>query len=258
MNPLALEDRTIWILGASSGIGLELTKQLLLKNNFVIASARNLESLKQLQIQYPRLLKLLKIDLAFDEDIDSVGRQLSDVTDFLDTVIYSAGVCEYTDPVKPELNDYHQSLRVNFLSVVKVFKEAIPFLKRCHRTPQFAVISSLTTELGFPRAGAYGSSKAALNYFMNSLRVDLVNTPLKLTLVQPGFVATPMTAKNDFAMPFMISAEKSAAIIIRKIEHGTFNVRFPDRLVICLQLMKLISRINFRWLATKMTRIHNW
>lgn len=198
MNLLKLEQRCIWILGASSGIGFALTEALLEKGNYIIASARNLESLKKLQVDYPLHLKLLPVDLTDTTTLNSLATQLHKHTDYLDSVIYSAGTCEYTDALSHNINAYEQSLQLNYLGVVHVFKHSLNYLKKSHHKPQFAAISSLTTELGFPRAAAYGAGKAALNYFMESLRVDLINTPLQLSLVQPGFVATRMTEKKRF------------------------------------------------------------
>ena len=114
------------------------------------------------------------------------------------------------------------------------------------RRGQIVGIASLSAVVGFPRAEAYGSSKAAVNYLLESLRLDLFNESIDVTIVNPGFVETPMIGNNDFPMPFIISANKAAEKIIAGIEARKFKVQFPKRLYSILALAAVFPSLWYR------------
>jgi NADP-dependent 3-hydroxy acid dehydrogenase YdfG len=182
--------RCIWLTGASSGLGKALAEQLAGAGNFVIVSARSQAELAKLALQYPGKIKILPLDISRKLDLKETATQLREITDYLDMVICAAGICEYEDNLSFNPEMYERTFDVNFLGVVRTLNIALPLLKKAQTRPHFAVISSLSTCVGFPRAEAYGSSKAALNYFMQSLRADFSKIALDLSLVRPGFIAT--------------------------------------------------------------------
>jgi short-subunit dehydrogenase len=106
--------------------------------------------------------------------------------------------------------------------------------------PKLAIVSSLAHYFPFTRAEAYGASKAALSYFTDSLRVDIAGSGIQVTLVEPGFIDTPLTQANDFSMPFMLTAEDAASRIANAIHKGALRYRFPKRLVFSLSLLNLL------------------
>jgi NAD(P)-dependent dehydrogenase (short-subunit alcohol dehydrogenase family) len=105
---------------------------------------------------------------------------------------------------------------------------------------QLAFVSSLAHLFPFGRAEAYGASKAAVSYFADSLRADLAPTGIDVCLIEPGFVDTPLTRKNDFPMPFLLSAGEAAIRIADKLERRAWRIRFPQRLVWSLQLLRCL------------------
>ena len=103
-----------------------------------------------------------------------------------------------------------------------------------------AIVSSLAHLFPFTKAEAYGASKAALSYFADSLRVDLTDLGITVSLIEPGFVDTPLTQKNDFKMPFLLQVDDAAARIRKGLQAQQQRIRFPKRLVWSLHLLNLL------------------
>ena len=250
--------RCIWITGASSGLGRALAEQLATAGNFVIASARSHSALTELALRYPGKIKALPIDVSNNMDLKNTENKIREITDYVDMVICAAGICEYEDNLSFNPDVYERTLDVNFLGVVRVLKISLPLLKKAQSRPHFIAISSLSSCIGLPRAEAYGASKAALNYFMESLRVDLSHIDIDLSVVRPGFIATNLTKQNDFAMPLMMTPEVAARRIIREVAHRKFLIDFPRRLSWALRLCKFFFPVWSAWIAPRITRIHQW
>lgn len=254
----AIDNRCIWITGASSGLGRQLAVQLAQAGNFIIASGRSKSALAELAALYPGRIKPLVLDVSSNLDSKAASAQLKDITDYLDMVICAAGICEYEDNFRFDPDGYARQMDVNFLGTVRVFNMALPLLKAAQDRAQFVAISSLSSCVGMPRAEAYGASKAALNYFMQSLRADFAKLPIDFSLVRPGFIVTPLTDKNDFPMPFIESAEAASTHIIKQLAKRKFAIDFPRRLSWPLRLGSLFFNSWCRWIAPRMTRLQHW
>ena len=248
--------RCIWVTGASSGLGRALVQQLAEAGNYVIASARSHTALVDLALQYPGKIKVFPLDVSHQLDMEKAAAQLREFTDYLDMVICAAGICEYEDNLSFDPTMYERTMDVNFLGVVRAFNLALPLLRRAQQRAHFVAISSLSTCVGFPRAEAYGASKAALNYFMQSLRADTIKLPLNLTLVRPGFIATKLVKNNDFSMPFLMTPEQASLRVIKGINSGKFLVDFPRRLSWPLGIASFFFNTWCKYFAPKLTRLH--
>jgi NAD(P)-dependent dehydrogenase (short-subunit alcohol dehydrogenase family) len=254
----SITGRCIWITGASSGLGKALAEQLANAGNFVIASARSHSALTELALLHPGRIKVLPVDVSSNMDLKDTENKMREITDYIDMVICAAGICEYEDNLSFNPDMYERSIDVNFLGVVRALKIALPLLKKAQARPHFIAISSLSSCVGLPRAEAYGSSKAALNYFMQSLRTDFSRIDIDVSVVRPGFIATNLTKQNDFAMPFMMTAEVAAHRIIRNLAHRKFLIDFPRRLSWPLRLCGFFFSFWSAWVAPRITRIHQW
>lgn len=250
--------RCIWITGASSGLGRELTLQLAAAGNFIIASGRSRPALAELVALHPGRIKPFVLDVSEQLDGKVASAQLRDITDYLDMVICAAGICEYEDNFRFDPGSYQRQMDVNFLGAVRVFHLALPLLQAAQARPQFVAISSLSSCVGMPRAEAYGASKAALNYFMQSLRADFAKLPMDFSLVRPGFIATPLTSHNDFPMPFIQSAQSASSHIIKQLAKRKFTIDFPRKLSWPLRLAGAFFNSWCRWIAPRMTRLQHW
>jgi short-subunit dehydrogenase len=253
-----INGRCVWITGASSGLGKALAIELARAGNFVIVSARSQLALAELAKQYPGKIKTLPLDVSRNLDLQTTATQIREITDYLDMVICAAGICEYEDNLRFNPEMYERTFDINFLGVVRILNIALPLLKKAQSRPHFVAISSLSSCVGFPRAEAYGSSKAALNYFMQSLRADLSKIALDLSVVRPGFIATHLVQQNDFSMPLMMTPEQAAQRIISELSKRKFFIDFPRRLSWPLRTGGFLFSAWCKWVAPKLTRIHQW
>ena len=242
-NLKSADKQHIWITGASSGIGKAIVQQLATQGHQIYISGRNSEVLDILAAQDGNITPI-PCDVGNDETMQ-VLLQNHDI-EYLDKVILCAGTCEYIDLPLIDIQKTRRVLDTNFFGVVNSCIAALPLLKKAKaftgKKPHIIGIGSMSSYLGFPRAEAYGSSKAAMSYFLNSLRSDL-NDVIDITMVYPGFIKTPMTDQNDFSMPFLMSADKAASIIIKRAERRPLTIAFPLRLHMILQFMKLFPRL---------------
>jgi short-subunit dehydrogenase len=144
-------------------------------------------------------------------------------------------------------------MEINFMGIVHGLSEVIPkFIKE--KRGHIAVVASLAGYRGLPSASGYGASKAAIINMCEALRPELAEHNVRLTLINPGFVETPLTDKNDFEMPFIISAEEAARRILEGIGSKKFEIAFPKRLVFPMTLLKLLPDSLFFFIAKKMLK----
>lgn len=234
----------IVITGATSGIGKALALDYAKLGYQVFACGRNqarLDALKQDNI-HP-----MRFDITDAEAVKANCAALPP----LDLVILNAGDCVYIDDAKHfDAKAFEYVINTN-LTATGYLIEALA----CHIKPQgtLALIGSSVTFLPLPRAEAYGASKAGLAYLAQTLAIDLKPHQINVSLVSPGFVATPLTAKNDFEMPFLLSVEQASQRIIKGLTKGKSHISFPRRLTWLLKGLSLLPNSWWQHLAQKMT-----
>ncbi len=238
MQPICL------ITGASSGLGRALALEYAAQGFKVLAIARNLERLADLvkvsaQANSPGHIIPLSLDVTDAVAVDACMQQITSMVPQLDLVVLNAGTCEYVDLPEWPMEAFQRTFALNFHAVATMVPKLLPLLQQAN-APKLAIVSSLAHYFPFTRAEAYGASKAALSYFTDSLRVDLAGSGLQVTLVEPGFIDTPLTQANDFAMPFMLKADDAAKRIATAVGNGALRYRFPKRLVLTLSLLNLL------------------
>lgn len=248
------QDKTVWITGASSGIGRCLALELAGMGATVIVSARNKEKLEELTILSPQKIIALAVDVTNANQISAVQSQLANRVESIDVAIFAAGVVEYENDLAFDDKTYRKVFDVNFFGLVNSVAMAMPLLKKSAFKPYIVGLTSLTVVIGFPRAEIYGAAKAAADYFLKSLRMDLPQEDFDISIVRPGFVKTPMTAVNDFPMPFIMSAESAAQRIIKGMNSRQLFINFPRRFYWILHVLSGFPTIWYRWLAPKIRR----
>lgn len=246
-----ISGETIWVTGASTGIGRALAIALAQQGNTVVASARNGRQLDELAQQYDSIVPLV-FDVTDEHSIDAARRQLQSINPYLDRVVVNAGTCEYLDIATPDWDMMRRVMTVNYFGTVNTLALAMPLLQaRPGGGAHIVGVVSLATVAPFPRAEAYGASKAAMQYFLDSLRLDLSNDAIDVTVINPGFVATPLTDKNDFEMPFLVSAEAAASRIVTAIARRSRQYDFPRRLLWSLKLFGFFPGVWNKLMAPK-------
>ena len=232
-----------WLTGASSGIGAALAQQLLEQGHQVALGARQAENLAPLTAQFPQQTLLAIGDISDPRQVADVAAHVERSWGGLDLVILNAGTCEYLEPGHFDPDLVERVVRTNLIGVSHCLHAALPLLRRGQR-PHLVVIGSSVSWLALPRAGAYGASKAAVRYLIESLRIDLVNEGIDVTLISPGFVDTPLTRRNDFPMPQIWSAERAARHIVVRLPKRPLEINFPGVFTVVL---RLLGAMPVRW-----------
>lgn len=245
-----------WITGAGAGIGRELALRLAADGHTVYATSRNHSDLASLVRLYPGRIIPLAADVTDSAALDALWQTLAPPPTYLDGIILAAGICEYVDPPVLDAASFRRVMAVNFHGVVHACHAALPLLlaaqqQRAGARPKLIGIGSLSSVVGLPRAEAYGASKAAMHYFLDSLRSD-VGHAIDITVVQPGFVATRLTAANDFPMPFLWSADQAGDFLYQHLWSGHRLLRFPWQFAMWLRLASALPAL---WYSTIVPRL---
>ncbi|MBC3764429.1 SDR family NAD(P)-dependent oxidoreductase [Neptunicella marina] len=251
------EVNRIWLVGASRGIGKALFHELDRDGRTLFISARDEAALNNLSQQSLADVQPLPLDITQPEQVERAVADIADRIPQLDLVIINAGSCEYIDSEQPSLSAFEHMMKLNFMAPLTVLKQVMPLLKHedKKRLPTCVFISSSVHYFALPRAAAYGASKAALSYMVESLATDLQHRNLHLALVHPGFVKTDLTDANDFPMPFLLSAEQAAKRIVKGLGKGQCNISFPRRLIWPLRLLGILPANMQRLIGGKLSRL---
>ncbi len=218
----ALKGKIYWLVGASAGIGAALARELDRRGAGLVLSARSEEGLAEVAATLEHAARTLPLDVTDAEAVRRGAAQLGDI----DGVIYMAG--DYT-PMTAQTWDTDKARQVsavNYTGALNVLGEVVPgFVKRDHG--HIVIIGSLAGFAGLAGAISYGASKAAVMHLAGNLHADLKNTGIRVQRINPGFVDTRLTRKNDFRMPFITTPEKAAAMIAAHMKKTRFSVSFP-------------------------------
>lgn len=224
----------VLITGATSGIGFELTN-CFAKAHKVIACGRNRTQLQLLERDSKNITGL-EFDINDKHEVAKIGEMLPN----LDLIIFNAGTCEYINDVSQfDGALFERVINTNLISVGYCLQH---WLKHVNKGGQIAFVSSSATIQPFPRAEAYGASKAGLSYLANSIRMDLKPMGIDVCLIEPGFVETPLTDKNEFSMPFIVSSQSAALEIYDGLFKRKDVIRFPFQLITLLKLFNFLPK----------------
>jgi short-subunit dehydrogenase len=241
--------KVVLITGASSGIGWELARQLAAegaKVGLVARRAEQLHELHKLITENGGTAAIAVADVGSREQVEAAFRTITEQLGPVDLVIANAGFGKATllDPVN--MDDVETTIRVNLMGVIYTLSAALPSML-ARKTGHLVAISSLASYRGLPGESAYCASKAAVNVYLDGLRIHLRGTGVQVTTVCPGFVTTPMTASNKFHMPQLMTAAYAARKIIRAIKRGTKVYNFPWRLQLLVKLSRWLPDSVMNW-----------
>jgi short-subunit dehydrogenase len=237
LNPKinAWRGKRVWLVGASTGIGKATAELLYAQGAQVIVSARSLPALQEMATQHPGM-QTLPLD-ATDEAAVKVAASQLFAQGSLDLVMYCAGMYQPLRAHEMTSKVMAQHMQVNYLGAVYVTQAVMPAMLAAKRG-HLSYVSSVAGFRGLPKSLAYGPTKAALINMAEALYIDLHDEGLGVSVINPGFVDTPLTSQNTFRMPALITPEQAAREIVSGWEKGKFEMHFPKRFTAWLKLMR--------------------
>ena len=251
-----LRNKTVLITGASSGIGKAIARRMAAeKCNLILLSRRTqlLDELKSTLPEYTYPPVIVKCDVSSKKEVAAAYEQIKAKTGKIDIAFLNAGVGRSVNIEKYNSDNATETFGANFFGIIFWVEQLLPdFLNR--KEGLIVGVSSLADNRGFPGSGFYCASKAAVSVYLEGLRVELNPYNIKVITVKPGFVKTPMTDQNKFKMPFLMSADRAAGIIVDGIKKGKRIIQFPLPMVVLTRLAGLLPGSLYEWIASKTRR----
>jgi NADP-dependent 3-hydroxy acid dehydrogenase YdfG len=245
--------RTVFITGASSGIGRALALEYASRGISLALAARRAEELEHVAEEV-RARGGSALCLPLDvTDIDAVRAAVTRADaelGSLDMVIANAGIGTTRHSSRLEWSDVDEVIDVNVRGAMATLVVSIPIMI-AHQRGHLVGISSLAGRRGFPGSAAYSASKAALTRFLESLRIDLAPAGIRVTDVQPGFVATPLNAASKHPKPFLWQVDRASKHITRKLDKAPAVIAFPWPAVAALSLTEWLPP----WIYDRVMRV---
>ena len=239
--------RTVWITGASTGIGRALAVALTERGVRVAASARSADKLAHLAAEYSGIAPL-PLDVTDLPAMTQAARSIEGTLGPIDLVVLNAGIGESMHSRNFSAAKASRLMAVNYQGVLNGIEAVLPSML-ARRAGHIALMGSVAGYRGVPPGAAYGPTKAAVINLGEALRRDLALSGITISLINPGYVETPMSGANKFEMPYIISAEDAAARIVHGLRKSKFEVAFPWQAVALTKLGRAMPNWLYFWYA---------
>jgi short-subunit dehydrogenase len=230
--------KTAWIVGASSGIGRAVALALLSRGARVAVSARSGAALESMAAQHPGAAIVLPLDVC-DAAAVRAAHAMLDAQGPIDFVLFCAGTYQALRADAFSLKTMLAHQEINYCGALHVIDAVLPGLL-ARGVGHLSLVGSVAGFRGLPKSLAYGPTKAALTNLAEILYLDLSPAGIGVSVVQPGFVDTPLTVQNDFAMPALITPEQAAEAMLAGWARGSFEIHFPRRFTAWMKLLRVL------------------
>lgn len=232
--------KRVWLVGASSGIGRATASALHGRGAQVIVSARHAQALEQFVIEHPGA-QALPLDATDQAGVHAAATRVLQGGP-IDCVVYCAGHYAAQQATALDLCDMVRHNAINYLGALYLLDAMVPPLlaQPFQRRGHISLVGSVAGYRGLPNGLAYGPTKAALINLAETLYIDLHRHGVGVSLINPGFVETPLTVQNEFKMPALISPQEAAQEILRGWARGAFEIHFPRRFTYGMKLLELL------------------
>jgi short-subunit dehydrogenase len=228
-------NRRVWIIGASTGIGRATAELLLQRGATVGVSARSADKLASLAAQYPQAV-VLPVDTNHPEQLQAAYERFTQ-GGALDVYLHCAADYQPMRAWELDPTRMQQMMNTNYGGVLNGLSVVLPdMLSR--QAGHLAIVASVAGYMGLPKSLAYGPTKAALINLCESLYVDLKPKGIGVQVINPGFVQTPLTAQNDFEMPALLTPAQAAQALVKDLATDQFEITFPKRFTYTLKFVK--------------------
>ena len=242
---------TVWITGASSGIGAAFARLLDAENEarHIAVSARSEDKLRALQ-EDSAAIAAYPLDVT---DADAMRRTVAAIEDAagpIDLAVLGAGVWHMRNVDELSVEAARDSIEVNYMGTVHAIDALLPGMM-ARRRGHIAIVASVAGYRGLPRSAVYGPTKAALINLAETLNTELAFHGVSVSIVNPGFVDTPMTKNNPFPMPGIISAEKAARRLLSGLEKERYEIAFPRLFAAAAKSLRFLPNALFFWISRR-------
>ncbi|MDP3832090.1 MAG: SDR family NAD(P)-dependent oxidoreductase [Ignavibacteriaceae bacterium] len=254
---MELFGKTILITGASTGIGKELALRLAAQNNRLILLSRRLELLNQIKDDAGNKNQQIDVflcDVSDHEQVKTVFKSILDKHKTIDISILNSGVSFRNSIEDFDASKAKKTFDINVMGVIYCIEQLLPMYMKEGRGI-ITGVSSLADARGFAKSGFYCASKAALSIYLESLRSELKPYGVKVITIKPGFVKTPLTDKNEFKMPMLMSVNKAVDIIIAGLTKEKTIIQFPFLISAVIKFVKLIPNNLFDYISINHIKI---
>ena len=250
----AKTNRVAWVTGAGKGIGRALALRLAADGWTVAASARTMKDLARLESEEASgRLHGFPLDVTDQTLTEFTVGQIEDRLGALDLVVLNAGTHVAMSADAFSVDTVRHLVETNLMGTVNSLAPVMGRM-RARRSGHIAIVASLAGYRGLPSASAYGATKAGLINMCEALKPELEADDVRLTLVNPGFVDTPLTRKNEFPMPFLIPVDAAVDYIMKGFDSGAFEISFPRRFSWQMKVLRLLPDALFFALTRRMVR----
>ena len=248
-----MSNKVIWITGASTGIGKAIAIKFS-KNGWNVAiSARRLELLNEISKQNQNVFSF-PLDVTNKDNCHKVFTEIKNKLGKIDLCVFSTGTWDPKKEKEIDVEQIENVMKVNFFGTLNSIKSVEKYFKDLGKG-HISIVSSIAGYRGLPNSTGYGPSKSALNNLAESLYFDFKRYGVRVSLISPGFIKTPMTDKNDFKMPFLKTTEYAAdKIYDGLVNSNAFEIHFPKQLTLVLKFLKILPNWLYLKLLSKLTK----
>jgi NAD(P)-dependent dehydrogenase (short-subunit alcohol dehydrogenase family) len=249
LNPriTAWAGRTVWLVGASTGIGRATASLLHSKGARVVVSARSVATLDAFVAAHPGSVAIA-LDATDRAAMKAAAERIVHTHGRIDLALYCAGTYRAMRATAFDYDVAVQHVQVNYVGALVMLDAALPVVLKQARNKDSALgaghislVSSVAGYRGLPQSLAYGPTKAALINLAETMHMDLEPQGIGVSVINPGFVETPLTAQNNFHMPALTTPEDAAKAIVQGWERGLFEIHFPKRFTLWLKGLRLLG-----------------
>ena len=244
--------KKIWITGASSGIGKAVAEKFAAEGWKVAVSARRKELLQDMAKD--QNISSFPLDVTDRSQINSVFQNILKEFGNIDVCLFSSGTYEPKDEQNIDPDKIKNVINVNFLGVIDCVKAVEEYFKN-KKTGHISIVSSIAGYRGLPNSSGYGPSKAALTNFCESIYFDFKKFGVRVSVISPGFIKTPLTDKNEFPMPFLKTVDYAANQIFNGlVKSNAFEIHFPKGLTLTLKFLRILPYKLYLFLVDKLVK----
>lgn len=238
----------IWIIGASSGIGEALARELAAQGSVLALSARSEDALERLNADLGGGHYVFPLDISDTQAVTKAAQSIQAKFPKLDSIISLAAIYSPTTLDKLDMTETRKIIDVNLMGSFNIVHAALSIFET-QKSGQIVLCGSVAGYRGLPSGQPYSATKAAVINLAESLRAD--KPYLDIKLINPGFVRTPLTDKNDFKMPMMIEPEEAAIAIAKGLKSKSFEIHFPRKFTYIMKFVRSMPYALYFFLAQK-------